>query len=351
MFSLHLKEIAELTNSTVVGDPDFVISGFSPLETAQSHDISFYEPPVYLQDRLEKAVHSTRAGAVFVRSSDECTAKEKNYLVHPSPSKAFQTLINHVHKQKQLASGFQGIHSSAVIHESVILGENVQIGPRAVIDQNVRIGNNTIIGAGSVIESEACIGDDCHVHVNVTIREECVVGNRVVIQPGAVIGSCGFGYSTSKVGIHEKLAQVGTVHLEDDVEVGSNTTIDRARFGVTRIQKGTKIDNLVQIAHNVDVGRDCLIIAQVGIAGSAEIGRNSVLAGQAAVVGHVSVPPQTILAARGGFSKSHKSGGTYGGAPAVPIKEYRIQEVHIKNLDRYAKKIKELEKRLAQLEK
>jgi UDP-3-O-[3-hydroxymyristoyl] glucosamine N-acyltransferase len=350
MILLTLKEVAEITQSTLIGDPEYQISGISNLENATASDLSFFEPPTYLQDRFKKAMEATLAGAILIKEKDLYKKKSTNYLINKNPSKAFQVILNLIHEKQTVSTAFKDIHPTAVVHESVTLGENITVHPHVVIDKNVTIGAHTTLCAGTYIGTNVTIGTECYIHPNVTIREGCQLDDRVIIQPGAVIGSCGFGYTTTAKGKHEKLSQVGTVLIESDVEIGANTTIDRARFGVTLIQKGTKIDNLVQIAHGVNIENDCLIVSQVGIAGSAEIGHHTVLAGQSAVVGHIKVPPHSILAAKGGFSKTLPKGGQYGGAPAIPIKEYRLREVHARNLDKHIKKIKELEKRIALLE-
>jgi UDP-3-O-[3-hydroxymyristoyl] glucosamine N-acyltransferase len=191
---------------------------------------------------------------------------------------------------------------------------------------------------------------DCRIDPSCVIRERCRLGNRVILQSGAIIGSCGFGYITDKEGAHLKLEQIGSVFLEDDVEIGANTTIDRSRFKVTIVRKGTKIDNLVQIAHNVEVGPYNLIAAQTGIAGSAKTGRHVLLGGQVGVLGHVELESGTMIATRGGVSKSLRA-GKYRGSPAIPVIEYNRQEVHIRRLKEYVERIKLLEEKTAQLEK
>jgi UDP-3-O-[3-hydroxymyristoyl] glucosamine N-acyltransferase len=174
------------------------------------------------------------------------------------------------------------------------------------------------------------------------------LGDRVIIQSGAIVGSCGFGYTTDQTGCHQKLEQLGIVVIEDDVEIGANTTIDRARFGVTLIRRGTKIDNLVQIAHNVEIGAYNLIAAQTGIAGSAKTGHHVMMGGQAGVVGHVIIDDMTMIATRGGVSKSLKP-GKYNGSPCIPVAEYNRKEVHVRRLEEYVERLKQLEKKVAEL--
>jgi UDP-3-O-[3-hydroxymyristoyl] glucosamine N-acyltransferase len=183
-------------------------------------------------------------------------------------------------------------------------------------------------------------------HPHVSIREECIVGNRVILQPGCVIGSCGFGYTTNREGKHQKLQQLGKVIIEDDVEIGANSTVDRSRFKSTIIKQGTKIDNLVQIGHGVVIGEDNIIVAQTGIAGSSQTGKHVTLAGQVAVAGHLKICDKVVIAGRGGVAKSIETPGTYGGYPLLPLNDYNRMLVHMRNLENFAKKIKELEKKL-----
>lgn len=319
---LTLEQIAKLTGATLQGDPSYSITGFSDLESASEHDIAFFANPRYAQ-----ALGRSKAGAVFVDQNLAHLANGKHVLIHECPSHAFQQILDFFMEGQTSASGFTGIDPTAVIHPSAKIGENVHIAPHAVIDQNVIIGSGTTIGAGCYVGPSTSIGENCLLHPKVTVRERCHIGNRVIIQPGAVIGSCGFGYIQDKVGNHIKLTQYGTVTIEDDVEIGANTTIDRARFRTTLIKRGTKIDNLVQIAHGVEIGESNIIIAQVGIAGSAKTGKHVILAGKVAVAGHIELGNQVIVAAYSGVSKSLPKAGKYGGIPAVPLAEYNRSQV------------------------
>lgn len=183
-----------------------------------------------------------------------------------------------------------------------------------------------------------------------TVRELCIIGNRVILQPGVVVGSCGFGYITDKQGRHTKLNQLGNVIIEDDVEIGANTTIDRSRFKNTEIRRGTKIDNLVQIGHGVILGEDNIIVAQTGIAGSSKLGKNVILAGHVAVAGHLQICDRVVVAGCSGVTKSITEAGKYGGVPAVPLQEYNRNAVYLRNIEASIQKIKELESRLQALE-
>lgn len=342
--SYTLSELAKITSSELIGDPNYLISGIESLESATDKDASFLANPIYL-----KALKKSKAGVVFM--SDPLPLTSANQLIHPDPSKAFQKLINLFHDTTLSSSGFSGIHLSAVIHPTVEIAEGVTIGPNTTIDQHVKIGPNTQIGSNVSIGPYATIGSDCHIYSQVSIRENCHLGNFVIIQPNAVIGSCGFGYTLDSKGQHKKLNQIGTVVLEDHVEIGSCTCIDRARFKETRVKFGAKIDNLVQIAHGVVIGENSLVISQSGIAGSTSLGKYNVIAGQVGIVGHLELGDHITIAARGAVTKSLKSPGRYGGAPAISEEKFYRQQMHFRKLDTYVSKIRELEAKLESLEK
>lgn len=338
-----LSDLAKRTSCQLIGDANHLIYSVADLETATPSDASFLANPQYIQTMKE-----TQAGVVFI---DHKTTRDqnKNFLISDNPSRSFQQVIELFNPPRLHPSGFKGIHPTAVIHPSSILGNEVTIGPLAIIDENVTIGDRTFIGAGSSIGPDTTIGSECIIHARVVIREECVIQDRVIIQPGAVIGGCGFGYTTDAKGRHTKLNQVGNVILENDVEIGSNTTVDRSRFKSTVIRQGTKIDNLVQIGHGVIVGPCNLIIAQSCIAGSTTTGRCVVLAGQVAVAGHLHLADGVMVAGKSGVSKS-LSTGKYGGIPAVPLTEHNRNAVFLRNIENYVNQIKDLQKRLNQLE-
>jgi len=336
-----LAELAELTSSQLIGNPQHCISSLSDLENAKEHDASFLDNPRYVQ-----AMKDSKAGVIFMDLSTP-PLEGRNFILSKDPSKAFQKVIDLFYSRKDQDSGFEGVHPTAVIHPEAVLGNNVSIAPHAVISKGVKIGDNTIIGAGVFVGAYSSIGTECLIHANVVIREYCEIHHRVILQPGAIIGSCGFGYTTDAKGRHHKVPQTGSVVIEDDVEIGANTTIDRARFTSTRICRGTKIDNLVQIGHNVVIGPDNIIIAQTGVSGSSKTGRNVVLAGQVGVVGHVHIADQTMVAAQSGVTKSIlEPGSKYAGSPAHPLNEHHRQHAYLHRIEKYVKKIEELEKRL-----
>ncbi len=339
--SYSLKELATLTNSDYLGDPEFIVSGVSSLDLATSTDVSFLSNPRYAPE-----LTSTQAGIVCIDKETKAP-ENKNFLVSEMPSKAFQIITDLL--IPDMPTGFVNIHPTAVIHESAKVHPSAQIGPNTTIDQNVSIGKNTKISSNVSINAGTQVGDDCQIHSNVTIRERSLLHNRVILQPGCVIGSCGFGYITSKEGKHQKIRQLGIVILEDDVEIGSNTTIDRARFASTTIKQGTKIDNLVQIGHNVCLGKHNIVVAQTGIAGSTKTGDYVIIGAQVGITGHIEITSHCQIATKSGVSKSLKTSGAYGGVPAVPFNEFNAHRVHVKRLPKYAQKIKDLEKELEEL--
>lgn len=336
--SFTLAELATRLGAQLIGEPTLVISGINTLEEASPSDASFLANPRYTE-----AMKKSQAGVICVGPNVPLPAG-KNVLLSPDPSRTFQAIVELLIPPGQ--SGFTGIHPTAIIQEGAQIGPHVTIGPYAVIDRGAKIGAHTTIGPHVCIGFEVEIGEGCYLHPSVVVRERCKLGHRVILQPGAIIGACGFGYTPNAQGQHIKLEQLGIVVLEDDVEIGANTTIDRSRFKETRIRKGTKIDNLVQIAHNVDLGEHNIIAAQTGIAGSAKTGKYVMMGGQAGILGHVELEDHVLIATRGGVSKSLKS-GKYRGSPAIPIEQFHRQEVHVRKLEEYAERLKILEKKLA----
>lgn len=339
-YSLH--EISKLTACQLIGDPAHQINDVADIKQALAHQASFLA-----NVRYQAFLNQSEAGVIFVGENIPLI-EGKNYLISKNPSKSFQQFIDLLFPQEPLSGFNDCIHPSAVIHPSASIGINVHIGPHVVVDSKVIIGANSWIGAGTVIGPKTTIGEGVIIHPRVTIRENCRIGDRVILQPGAVIGSCGFGYITEN-GQHLKLNQVGRVIIEDDVEIGANTTIDRGRFGSTVIGKGSKIDNLVQIAHGVKVGAHNMIVAQTGIAGSTTTGRYVVLAGQVAIAGHLHIGDMVTVAGKSGVSKS-LTAGKYGGIPAIKIDDYNRNQVLLRNIEKYVQKLNSLQIKIQQLE-
>lgn len=340
-----LKQLSDVTKAKLVGNPNLTVSNVDCLESAQKHDVSFLSNPLY-----KKQMHQSDAGVICIDQNTPII-EGKNFLICDNPSEVFQliaTKLLDLENQHQRASG---IHPTAVIHESVRLGKKVTIGPHVVIEKGAVIGDYTQIYALVFVGAEAKIGTHCTLYPHSVVRERCRLGDRVILQPGAVIGSCGYGYITdSQTGKHEKLEQFGYVHLEDNVEIGANSTIDRARFKITTVKKGTKIDNLVQIGHNVEVGENNLIVSQSGIAGSAKLGKNVFMGGQAGVVGHLEICDNVKIATRGGVSKSIKTPGVYGGGPVEPIARFNKRQVLLRQIVNFYNELKKLKATVSKLE-
>ncbi|MBS0621735.1 MAG: UDP-3-O-(3-hydroxymyristoyl)glucosamine N-acyltransferase [Verrucomicrobia bacterium] len=348
MTSFILKELADLLQADLVGDPDLLICGVADLDSAGPKDLSFLALNPYGGSFSQYQAAMKRSKAAAIIAPRDLDLPSGSYLIVEEPSQAFQKVVEQFYPP--IASGFSGIHPTAVVHASAKIAPSATIGPCAVIDAHVIIGANSVIGPHVTIGAKTEVGEDCLFHPGVSIREGCIIGNRVVLQPGAQIGGCGFGFTTDKMGKHTKVKQLGNVVIEDDVEIGANTTIDRARMGSTVIGSGTKIDNLVQIAHGVKIGPNNLIVGQTGIAGSTKTGRNVVIAGQVGVSGHIEIGDQVIIAARSGVIKSLTAPGKYVGEPAMPYADYRRHWMHLLRLERYAKKIDELEEKFKKLE-
>jgi UDP-3-O-[3-hydroxymyristoyl] glucosamine N-acyltransferase len=336
-----LKEIAKLIDGEIIGDADITISGVCGINEANAGDITFLANPKYLH-----LMDQTQASAII--TSREVTSAPKPIIRVANPSLAFAKLMSLVNPQDRVKP--KGIHSTAIIPKSVKLAKDVAIGAYVVIEDNVDIGQRSIIYAGCFVGQNTKIGKDCLIYPNVTIREAVSIGNEVVINSGTVIGSDGFGFATVE-GVHQRIPQVGTVIIEDCVEIGSNVTIDRARFDKTIIGKGTKIDNLVQIAHNVVIGENSIIISQAGISGSTKIGKNVILAGQAGLVGHIEVGDGAVVAAQAGVTKSIPAGTKVSGYPAKPHDQAKRVNACVQRLPKLYEKVAALEKQIEDLNK
>lgn len=339
---LKLDKIASITGAVVTGNPEITISGLAKIDEAVSGELTFLYLPAY-----EKFFATTKASAIFVKPGFIKSRDDIAYLEVQDPNKAFfQILITFFSPDFPLS----GIAKSAKVHSTAVLGEGVAIAENVVIGANCAIGKGTKIFSNCVIMDDVQVGENCMVFPNVTIREECIIGNRVILQPGVVIGSDGFGFVPGPDGKYIKIPQIGIVVIEDDVEIGANTCIDRAALGKTIISRGTKLDNLVQIAHNVVVGSDTVISAQAGIAGSAKVGNKCMLAGQVGLNGHISIGDNIIIAGQAGVTKSITQPGMYSGYPAKEHKAALKQEAYIRSLAAYTERIKNLEEKLKAIE-
>ena len=331
-----LRDLAALSGGELIGDPMLKVTGAASLGEATQGEISFFANPKYVG-----LLRMTRASALFV-PPDFAEPIPAAQIRVSNPTKAFeQVVLKFAPKPIAFAPG---IHPSAVVDSSAQLGQRVSIQPLAIIEPGAKIGDDTIIGAGSYVGHETTIGSKCHIYPHVTIRERSRIGSRVIIHGGAVIGADGFGFEMVD-GRQQKIQQLGFVQIDDDVEIGANTTVDRARFGRTWIQQGVKIDNLVQIAHNVVIGKNSVIVAQTGISGSTRVGERVMMGGQVGIIGHIEIGNGAAIGAQSGISKSIP-GGVWFGSPAVPLAEAKQQIAWIHRLGKLFARVKEIEKKL-----
>jgi UDP-3-O-[3-hydroxymyristoyl] glucosamine N-acyltransferase len=334
---MRLCEAAERVGGWVAPeDYDKTISGVASLDDADQGEISFYGSPKYL-----KALRKSRATAVLVPHgfAEELPAAR---VWVDNPAEAFAKLLSLFAPSP--VDFDPGIHPTAIVASDAEIGAKVTIQAFAVIEKGTRIGAGTLVGSHSYIGHHVVLGDDCRIYPRVTIRERSRIGNRVVLHSGVVLGSDGFGYEL-RDGQQQKIPQTGIVQIDDDVEIGANSTVDRARFGRTWIQQGVKIDNLVQIAHNVTVGRHSVICAQVGISGSVRIGSYVTLAGKVGVNGHIEIGDGAIVTAMAGITKSVPPREILVGLPAKPMHEYKENYVLLRNIRKLYERVKKLEEK------
>jgi UDP-3-O-[3-hydroxymyristoyl] glucosamine N-acyltransferase len=334
-----LRELARVLGATLEGEPDQTVDGVAPLETAGPRDISFLASP-----RYRRLAARGRAGALVV--PQDATGLPGALLRVPSPQQALIALLRLFHPEPPVAPG---VHPTAVVAPDARVDPTASVGPCAVIERGAAVGRGSRIGALVFVGADVVIGEDVILYPHVVVRDGVRIGSRVIVHPGAVIGADGFGYAFDGA-VHRKIPQVGGVRIEDDVEIGANTAVDRGTVGDTVIRRGTKIDNLVQVAHNCEVGEDTVIVAQVGVSGSSRIGRRVVLAGQAGVADHVTIADGAIVTARAGVVGDIPSGGVWGGAPCRPIGEARRIWAAEGMLPDLVKRVRALEQRVRELE-
>jgi UDP-3-O-[3-hydroxymyristoyl] glucosamine N-acyltransferase len=334
-----LNELAGLLGGKVIGDGTTRITGIASLDDAGEGQLTFLANP-----RYAGKVATTRASAVIVPpGTDSCG---KNGIEVASPYLAFAKLLTLFHVAPPEP---KGIMEGACIGRGVVMGENVTVYPGVHVADGVRIGRGTILYPGVVLYEGVELGDEVVLHANVTVRERCRLGNRVTVHAGSVIGSDGFGYAPDGKRWY-KIPQIGIVVIEDDVEIGANAAIDRAALEVTLIRRGTKIDNLVQIAHNCVIGENCMIVSQVGMAGSCRLGNNVTLAGQVGLAGHLEIGENVVVGAQAGVPSNLPANAMYSGSPAVPHKEWLKYSMTLPRLPEMRKTLNALEKRVRELE-
>jgi len=339
---IPIDEIVVAVKGKLIGDATLRLKGLASLNDAEETDISFLGNSKYA-NQLE----ITGAGAVVVGKDVKIpdASGVSAYIVCENPNRAFATVIK-LFAPPEVKYPV-GIHQNAVVASTAEVGRYVSIGACAIIDENAVIGNNTVVLPGAYIGPETKVGSGCVIHANVSIRERCVIGDNVIIHSGTSIGSDGFGYEASPEGI-VKIPQVGIVQIDDEVEIGANCTIDRARFGKTHIKSGVKIDNLVHIAHNVEVGESSMLIGQSGIAGSTKIGKGVIVAAQAGLNGHITIGDGAQIAGTAGVHKDVLSGAKVLGTPAESPRDFMARYMLPKTVDKLKKRIKELEDKFEQ---
>lgn len=338
--SFRLMEIAKWVDGVVRGDASTAITGVSSLGEACASEISWVAHERYLPQ-----LRSSRAGAVVV--AERMGATPMPAILCEKPELAMTIILDRF--APEVPRPPAGVHPTAVVAESARLGREVAVGPHVVIGEEAQIGEGSVLHAGVFVGGESRLGKHCELWPHVVVRERCTLGDRVVIHPNSTVGSDGYGYTFAD-GRHVKIPQIGAVEIGDDVEIGANCAIDRAKFGATRIGNGTKIDNQVQVAHNVQIGPHCLIVAQCGIAGSTRLGQGVVLGGKVGIKDHVELGDGAQVAACACLSKDVPAGRTVIGVPAVEREEFVRERARLKRLPELAEQVKSLVKRIEQLE-
>ncbi len=338
-FTAH--QIAELIKGEIEGDADTVIRDISKIEEGQPGTLTFLSNPKY-----EQYIYDTNASVVIVNKSFVPDKPVKATLIKVDD--AYQALASLLQLYESSQPKKTGIEQPSYIHDSASVGDFVYVGAFAYISEKAAIGKNTQIWPGSFIGEGVEIGDNTIIYAGVKIYKQCKIGSRCIIHANSVIGSDGFGFAPGPEDEFQKIPQIGNVIIEDDVEIGANTTIDRATMGSTFIRKGAKLDNLIQIAHNVDIGTNTVIAAQTGIAGSTKIGSNCMFGGQVAINGHLKISEGTRMAARTGAAKGTKKGETLMGAPAFDAIQYNKSYVLFRKLPEIYKQLQTIEKKISE---
>lgn len=336
-----VQQIAQFVGGTIEGNPDAVVSTFAKIEEGQPGAISFLSNPKYTH-----FIYDTQSTAVLIDETVELEHPVKTTLIRVS--NAYECVARLLQMYEAAKPRKQGISPKADIAESATMGDNLYIGAFAVIGDGATIGNNVQIYPNAVIGDNAVVGDDAIIYPNVTIYHHCVVGKRVIIHAGVVIGADGFGFAPAENG-YDKIPQIGNVVIEDDVEIGANTCIDRSTMGSTIIHKGVKLDNLIQVAHNVEIGENTVMAAQGGIAGSTKVGQWCMFGGQVGMAGHITIADKTHVGAQAGITNSiRKSGETIIGSPAWDAKGFMKSAALFRRLPDMYQQLNEIKKQLEQ---
>ncbi len=340
------KQIAELINGKIEGDPEVAVSSFGKLEEATEGQLAFLANPKY-----EEFLYTTKASIIIINTSLEIEKKITATLIRvPDAYSSFAVILTAYSEMAR--ANLTGVQEPSFIASSAKLGENVFVGAFAYLGNNVKIGNNVKLFPQVYLGDNVTIGDDSILYPGVKIHHDCVIGNKVCIHAGSVIGGDGFGYAPQPDGSFKKIPQIGNVVVENNVEIGANTTIDRSTLGSTIIKSGAKLDNLIQIAHNVEIGMNTVIAAQSGVSGSTKIGNNVMIGGQAGIVGHITIADGTKINAQSGVGKTIKIPNTaVTGSPAYDYGHALRSQILSRNLPELEKRIKQLEQIIEQLRK
>jgi UDP-3-O-[3-hydroxymyristoyl] glucosamine N-acyltransferase len=338
------QQIADFLNGEIQGDASVKVQSFAKIEEGKPGMLTFLSNPKYVHH-----IYDTEASIVLVNKDFQPDKPIKATLIRVED--AYQSLAILLSLVENAKPRKTGISPLAHITSSATIGTDVYIAPFVSIGENVTIGNNCMIHSNCCIDDNVHVGSSCQIYGNVTIYNDCVIGNNCILHAGAVIGSDGFGFAPTEDGSYKKIPQMGNVIVEDDVEIGANTTVDRATMGSTILRKGVKLDNLIQIAHNVEVGENTVMAAQSGIAGSAKVGKNCMIGGQVAIVGHISLADGTIIGGQAGVANTIKeSGQILQGSPAIPIINFRKSSIAFKGLPELQKTVYALKKQIEELE-
>lgn len=331
------EQIAGILEGEVIGNPNAEVYKLAKIEEGTEGSLTFLANPKYIN-----YIYSTQATITIVSKTFESEQEIKTTLIKVEDAyQAFSKLLEYYNQIKLMKSG---IEQPSVISDGVVYGKDLYLGSFCYVGQNVQIGNNVKIYPNSFIGDNVIIGDNCVLFAGVRIYSETILGNNVTIHSGTIIGSDGFGFAPQEDGTFKKVPQIGNVIIEDNVEIGSCSTIDRATLGSTIIRKGVKLDNQIQIAHNVEIGENTVIASQTGIAGSTKVGKNCMIGGQVGIVGHITIGDNVKIQAQSGIGKSLKEGDVVQGSPAFNYGDFAKSFVHFKNLPKIVNELEELKK-------
>jgi UDP-3-O-[3-hydroxymyristoyl] glucosamine N-acyltransferase len=337
---IKLEELAKIVSGELLGDKDKTVSNAAGLNEARENDVSFLGNMKYLE-----AARSSKAGVIFVyKDTDDKKFEGKNIIKTANPQYAYGLILNIIDKER-LSAIKPVISEKASVSSAALIAQDVYIGELAVISQGAKIGRGTKIFPNVYVGDNVKIGSDCLIYPNVVIRENCILGDRVILQPGVVIGGDGFGFANVD-GKNQKIPQIGNVIIGSDVEIGANTTVDRATTDSTRIGDGTKIDNLVQIAHKVILGKNCIVVALAAIAGSAKVGDNTIVGAQTGISGHLQIGSNAMISSQSAISNSVKDGEKVGGNPMAPLQHSIRIRATLRKLPEMYQDIRDIKKRL-----